>query len=128
MGIGATAARPSCEVVSGGTAPTLALDRTRCSAESAAVWSLGVSADPSRRATTSIAGGSLRPGKDVNSAATFADSADGGSWTGALSAPVFDPASAMNAPAPAAISSAIAHEYWWVTAAAIRSHTATLPD
>jgi hypothetical protein len=124
MGMGAIAARPSCEAMSGGPVPTAARDSTCSRADSAATRSAGVSGPPSRRDTTRIAGISPPPGNDSNSAAALADSADGGSCSGGLSAPVFAPASTMTTPAPAAISIAITQERRCVTAAAMRSHTA----
>jgi PAS domain S-box-containing protein len=96
----------------------------RCRAESANSTSCGVSGDPSRRDTTKIAGSWSPRGKVFNSAATLADSADGGTNSGGLSAPVFDPASAMNTPEAAAISNAIAQERRCVTAATMRSQIA----
>ena len=45
-----------------------------------------------------------------------------------MSAPEFVPTSATNTPPPAATSSAIAQERGWVTAAAMRSHTAIPTD
>jgi len=121
-GIGATAARPSCEIARYGCGAPPVLEGTRCYADSAAPRSPGVSADPSRRDTARIAGSWSAPGKDFNSAAALADSADGGSCRGALSAPGFDPMSTMKTPAPAAINSAITHERRCVAAAAMRSH------
>jgi hypothetical protein len=123
-GMGATAARKSCEAISGGPAATAARDSTRWRADSVAAISAGVSGVPSRRDATRIAGRWSWPGKDFNNAATLADSADGGSCSGGLSAPAFGPASAMKTPAPTAISNAINQERRRVTAAATRSHTA----
>ncbi len=121
-GIGATAARPSDETISGAPATPM-LDSARCRADSAAARSPVASADPSRRDNTRIAGTRSPPGKDFNSSAALADSADSGSRRGGLSAPELDPARAMNAPAAATINSATAQERRCVTAAAMRSHT-----
>jgi hypothetical protein len=121
VGMGAIAARPSCEEISGGPS---ARDTTRFRADSAAVRSAGVSGPPSRRETTRMAGMSSPPGNDSNNAAALADSADGGSCSGGLSAPVFAPPSAMNTPAPTAINSATTQERRCVTTAATWSHPA----
>jgi hypothetical protein len=122
-GTGATAARPSCDAVSGGLALTAARDSTRRRASSAAPKSAGVSRAPSRRDATRIAGCWSAPGKSFNNVAALADSAEGGSCSGGLSAPEFGPTIAMQTPAPPAIRSAIIQERRCVTAAATRSHT-----
>src|SRR3954453_9868974 len=122
--MGATAAQQSCEAMRGGPAATAERDSTRWRADSLGEVSAGVRWVPSRRDATRIAGRWSWPLKDFNNAAALADSADGGSCSGGLSAPAFGPASAMKTPAPTAISNAINQERRCVTAAATRSHTA----
>jgi len=98
---------PSCEITECGSgarryATTRAATRNRRRLDRPVV-----SADPSRRDTTRIAGICSPPGNDFIVLPPLLIRADGGSCRGALSAPVFDPMSAMNRPAPAAINSAM---------------------
>ena len=79
----ATAARPSSDTTTGGAPPsTVAAASMRCRAASAAATSSGVSAAPSVRVTTTIAGTTSPPGNCVLVASARADSEAAGTATG----------------------------------------------